>query len=174
MKSTSLLFWALWAGSTNSQVSETCLQETVTLSKENGLKVAQAILLEDYETSVKDICNFELSDLGCSIEFEGDTRTFEALCGSQGGQVYFLPVALSCLFGALDVDLGTIPTCVGGSCNVTNVRPSDVTSAQVDSFLNNLTFPGCNAESASVSRTAAGVLSYVMGSLSFWMLLSEL
>lgn len=148
-------------------LSETCLQETQVLVEDESLIVAQSIIFEDYEASYKDVCSFGLADLGCSIKFEGDERTFEALCDAKGGQLYLRPVTLSCLLGTIDYDLGTIPTCVGGSCNVTNVRPGDVASEEVSDFLDNLTFVGCDAESAAYSTTgsAAGIVSLTMMSL---------
>jgi len=174
MKSTALFLFALLAGCTNSQDSEeaesgaetisaTCLEETQSLTADSALNIAQSIIFEDYASSVRDICDFNLADLGCSVEFEGDTRTFDALCAAQGGQVYLRPVIFSCLLGAIEYELGTIPTCVGGSCNVTNVQPGDVATPEVSEFLDSLSIIGCDADSAASSITPAGLFQSVLG-----------
>ena len=132
-------------------ISETCRQETAPLLEDSSLAVAQSIVFEDYTASFNERCNFGLEDVGCSIKFEGDERTYNALCESQGGQVFQSPVVLSCLLGTVEYDLGSIPTCVGASCNVTNLNSGDVSTEQVEAFLDNLTIVGCNAESGATS-----------------------
>lgn len=155
-------------------LTEACIQETETLLMDPNLLVSQEVIFEDYEAAYNDVCDFGLGNLGCSIQFEGDTRTYESLCESKGGQIYSLPVRLSCLLGTIDYDLGVIPTCVGGSCNVTNVRPADVESPQVEAFLDNLTFVGCSADSGSSASSnypfSGGFLALLVSGLGFLLL----
>jgi hypothetical protein len=143
----------------NAALEGTCLNETTPLLQEPNLAVAQNIIFQDYNASYQDACSFGFTDLGCDITFEGDERTYSALCESKGGQLYKRPVVLSCAFGAVKYDLGHVPTCVGASCNITSVQPNDVITAQVQSFLDNLTFTGCAAEGAGadISSSASGL-----------------
>jgi hypothetical protein len=127
----------------------TCLNATQVLLQDPNLVVAQSVIFQDYNASYNDACSLGLSGLGgCDISFQGDERTYTALCESKGGQLYKRPVVLSCALGAIKYDLGQIPTCVGASCNITDVQPADVITDQVQSFLDNLTFTGCAAEGA--------------------------
>jgi hypothetical protein len=126
----------------------TCLAETAPLLNDTSLQVSQGVIFQDYNASYHESCNFGLTDFGCDISFDGDDRTYTALCESLGGQLYQRPVVLKCAFGAIKYDLGFIPTCVGASCNITDVVPDDVITNQVQSFLDNLTFTGCAAEGA--------------------------
>ena len=131
--------------------------------------VAQSIVFEDYNTSFYDRCQFGFSGVGCDISFEGDDRTYNALCDSKGGQIYELPVVLSCAFGAVEHDLGFIPTCVGASCNVTNVGPEDVETEQVDQFLGNLTLTECTADSGGASAFVVGLSFWAVSAVLFWL-----
>jgi hypothetical protein len=143
----------------NAALNGTCLAETEPLLQDPSLVVAQGIIFQDYNASYQDACSLGLSDLGCDISFQGDERTYTALCESLGGQLYQRPVVLSCAFGAIKYDLGHIPICVGASCNISNVEPNDVITDQVQSFLNNLTFTGCSAEGAGEGSTSSAAAS---------------
>lgn len=131
------------------EITDTCREETQPLLQDTNLQIAQSVIFEDYTASFNDKCDVGLDNVGCSIKFEGDERTYNALCSGSNGQIYKRPVVLKCGFGVYEYDLGYIPTCVGSSCNVTNVGPSDVETEQVDKFLSNLTLTGCKADSSS-------------------------
>lgn len=134
-----------------SEMSEECRQETQQLLGDSSLSIAQSIIFEDYTASYNQACNFGFADLGCSIKFEGDERTYAALCEGLDGQLYKRPVVLSCAFGTVEYDLGYIPTCVGSSCNTTTFEPNEFNTEQVEAFLDNLTFTGCSADARSGS-----------------------
>ena len=141
------------------EISDQCRNETIPLLTEPNLEIAQQIIFEDYEASYNDVCDIGLDKQECDIRFEGDERTYRALC-EQGnnGQLYQRPVKLSCAFG-FEYDLGFIPTCVASSCNISNVEPGDVVTDQVDQFLDNLTFVGCRADASGASATTFGFWS---------------
>ena len=135
----------------------TCLTETEPLLNDTSLLVSQGVIFQDFNASYHQGCNFgSLTDIGCDISFDGDDRTYTALCESLGGQLYQRPVVLKCAFGAIKYDLGFVPTCVGASCNITDVVPDDVITDQVQSFLDNLTFTGCSAEGAGAGGDDSG------------------
>jgi hypothetical protein len=131
------------------EISEECRLETEPFLTEPNLAVAQSIVFEDYTESFNSKCDLGFGSIGCSVKFEGDQRTYRALCEGQGGQLYKRPAVLNCLLGTVEYDLGYIPTCVGSSCNITNVEPGDVVTAQVETFLNNLTIVGCEADASA-------------------------
>jgi hypothetical protein len=135
--------------SSASEISEECRNETQVLLEEPNLAISQKIIFEDYTASFNDVCDLGLGSVDCSVAFEGDERTYRALCAGQGGQVYKRPVLLTCAFGAVEYDLGYIPTCVGSSCNVSAVEPGDVITDQVQIFLDNLTGFGCAADASA-------------------------
>ena len=150
-------------------ISEECQQETAVLLEDQALLVVQSVVLEDYNASFYDRCQFGFSGVGCDISFEGDERHYSALCEAQGGQVYELPVTLSCAFGTVEHDLGFIPTCVGASCNVTLVTSGDVETEQVDRFLGNLTLTGCTADSGGASAFVFGLTFWAVSTVLFWL-----
>ena len=144
-----LLLLAVLLPVAQGQISDECRNETAPLLEDQALAVAQSVVLEDYNASFYDRCEFGFSGVGCEIKFEGDDRTYNALCDAAGGQIYELPVVLTCAFGAITHDLGFIPTCVGVSCNVTSeVGPDDVETEQVEKFLESLKLTGCSTESS--------------------------
>ena len=160
-----------------------CLDETIPLLEEPNLAISQLIIFEDYKNSYDDKCDIGLDKQECSIKFEGDVRTYKALCESSqnNGQVYKRPIILSCGFGAITYDLGEVPTCVSSSCNITagDITPEDVQTEQVDAFLKNLTFTGCKAVDADSGADAyfcfgfGGGGSSHFSSLLWWSLLAS-
>ena len=148
---------------TSSEITEECRQETEPLLTDSNLAIAQSVIFEDYTASFNDKCDFSLQDVGCSIEFEGDARTYKALCEGQGGQVFNQPVVLSCLLGTVEYDLGSIPTCVGPSCNLTSITTEDLSTEQSEAFLDNLTIIGCEAGTSAADNYS--VMASVMGTV---------
>ena len=169
MNSRLIMFLLLAFVCTRADISEECRTETEILLADENLEVSQKIIFEDYTASYNDVCDLGLGTVDCSIEFEGDERTYRALCNSKGGQLYKREVVLRCAFGAVEYDLGYIPTCVGGSCNITEVRPGDVESEQVDAFLDNLTGIGCDAEDKDGSSVRMTVVwGWIAAMFSLW------
>ena len=154
----------LWTAVDAQEPSQECLQETAPLLSDETLQIAQQVVLEDYNASFYDRCRFGFSGVGCDIRFEGDDRTYNALCAAAGGQIYERPVVLSCAFGAVQHDLGFIPTCVGASCNVTaeEVGPSNVETQQVEEFLESLKLTGCSAESSGAVAVGMKLMTMMM------------
>ena len=135
-------------------ITDECRNLTIPLLTEPNLAIAQQIILEDYTAAYNDVCDIGLASQECDIKFEGDDRTYRALCEDvHGGQLYKRNVELKCLLGAFTYDLGYIPTCVSNTCNVSRVEPGDVVTEQVQTFLDNLTFTGCTADASGASIT---------------------
>ncbi|CAB9501821.1 expressed unknown protein [Seminavis robusta] len=131
----------------NGEITDQCRQETATLQENEDLGLAFEELLQEFKDDVESVCDFSVSGVDCGIDYSDENATFSALCTDAGGQIVDQNLRLNCELAGVEfgIGVGKMPFCVGASCNSTTWEASDLNDTRVDSFLDELSFSGCEA-----------------------------
>jgi len=152
-------------------VSEQCIQETQVLQTDPFLDMVQDDLYTTYLADFTEICS--LWDKECSLQFDGENKTYAAACIDKGGQVLKRDVQLKCGIppAVYNYDLGVLPTCIGQSCDVAAVEPHELDDTRVEELLAEMKLFGCDTDfSGATTRWVGGgfvvavtVLTFILG-----------
>ena len=120
-------------------------------------------LLESYRQQFKDACPFTITNQGCSANFGGES-SYHLMCQQLGGQIFEHSVILQCGIKPLntDYDLGTVPECVGMSCNISEIDISVIGSPNISEFGSSLDNGGCQGKIESGTSIASSILLGVL------------
>lgn len=137
-------------------ITEECLNETETLNNNTELSSSLENLLSRYRSEFKSQCPASVTSSQCNVKFgNGGNGTYDMLCQQKGGQIYEHSVNLRCGVPPLAVnyDLGTVPQCIGASCNVSRISNfALLTSSNISNFGSSLNNGAC---SGSIKSGAA-------------------